>query len=268
MPVVRETHFYYTVQPGDTVNSIAARFGSTVAAIQSANALYPPFTDPFLIFPGWTLLVPVPAEQPFRTIYIVAPGDNLYRIGQRFSAHPDLIAGVNRRVQNPNLIYIGQPLWVPGFVYQVETGDSLTKIANQFGLSVNSILYANEGRPGFSRDLLYAGYRLSLPQPASINIALIRPLPGEIFSSGGAVEGFARVFEANVLVQVQDDNGVIVSNERFTTALEGAPAYGYFRITVPFDRTPTTETGWVWVYARSANDGRIIDLVRVKVRFR
>ncbi len=266
MPTVKETHFYYTVQPGDTVHSIAARFGSTTAAVQSANALFPPFTDPFLIFPGWTLLIPVPAEKPFRTIYIVAPGDNLYRISQRFSAHPDLLAGVNRGIQNPNLIFLGQPLWVPAFVYQVEPGDSLNRIANQFGLSLNSILYANEGRPGFSRDLLYSGYRLALPLPSSRNISVIRPLPGDLFRSGGAIEGFARVFEANVLVQVQDDNGGVVSNERFTTALEGAPAYGYFRITVPFDRTPTTQSGWIWVYARSANDGRIIDLVRIRVR--
>lgn len=267
MPTVRETHVDYTVQPGDTLYSIALKFGSTVAAIQSVNALYPPITDPFLIYPGWTLLVPVPREQPFRTIYITAPGDTLYHITYRFSAHPDLLMGVNRQIQNPNLLFIGQPLWVPGIVYQTESGDTLTNIANKFEIPLNSILYANEGRPGFSRNLLYAGYRLTIPLPSSRNIVVIRPLPGDIIRSGEQIEGFARVFEANVLMQIWDDNGVIISNERFTTALEGAPAYGYFRRIVPFDRTPTTDSGKLWVYARSANDGSIIDLVQVNVNF-
>ncbi|RXT04568.1 LysM peptidoglycan-binding domain-containing protein [Ammoniphilus sp. CFH 90114] len=267
MPIVKETHVYYTVQPGDTLYSIAARLGSTVASIQSVNVLYPPFTDPYLIYPGWKLLVPVPGEQPVRTIYITAPGDTLYRIAQRFSAHPDLLLGMNPQIQNPNLIFAGQSLWVPGFVYQVESGDTLANIAGKFGIPLNQLLYANEGRPGFSLDLLYAGYSLILPLPSSRNIVVIRPLPEEILRSGESIEGLARVFEANVLMQVEDDSGVIVSNERFTTASAGAPAYGYFSRSIPFDRTPSVESGKLWVYARSANDGSIIDLVQVKVRF-
>ncbi|MEW9668398.1 LysM peptidoglycan-binding domain-containing protein [Ammoniphilus sp. 3BR4] len=267
MPVIKETHVVYAIQPGDTLFSIGARFGSSVEEIEKANFLYPPITDPHLIYPGWTLLIPVPKELPFRTVYITAPGDALYRIAHRFSAHPDLLVGVNRQIQDPGLIYIGQPLWVPAFVYEVKAGDTLASIAQAFQLPLSSLLYANEGRPGFSRDLLYAGYRLLLPLPSSRNIVVIRPLPGDVILSGDRVEGFARVFEANVLMQTQDDNGVIVSNERYTTALEGAPAYGYFAGTVPFDRTPTSREGRLWVYHRSANDGRILDLVQVKVLF-
>ncbi len=247
--------------------TIASRFGSTVTDIQRVNHLAPPIIDPNLIYPGLTLLVPVPAERPYRTIYIVAPGDTLYRIGLRFSAHPDLLAGVNRRIQNPNLIFAGQPLWAPAFVYEVEPGDTLSRISRRFQVPINNIINANDGRPGFSLDLIYAGYRLLLPLPSSINIVVIRPLPGDVIRSGVRVEGFARVFEANVLMQIRDDNDVVVSNERFTTALEGAPAYGYFAATLPFDRTPTSPGGEIWVYARSAEDGRIIDLVQVRVTF-
>lgn len=267
MAVLKQTHVVYTVQPGDTVYAISSRFGSSAAEIQKANVLHPPFTDPYLIYPGWKLLVPVPAEMPFRIIYITAPGDTLFRIGQQFSASVDLIVGVNRRIQNPNLLYIGQPMWVPAFVYEVEPGDSLVRISNHLQVPVNDILYANEGRPGFSLDLLYAGFRLLIPLPSSRDIVVIRPLPGDLIESGIRVEGFARVFEASVLLQIRDDNGVIVSNERFTTALEGAPAYGYFTETIPFDRTPTSPGGELWVYARSANDGSIIHLVRVRVYF-
>ncbi|MEB1808280.1 MAG: LysM peptidoglycan-binding domain-containing protein [Bacillaceae bacterium] len=266
MPIVRQTHVVYTVQPGDTLYSIAARFGSTILGIQRANQLIPPITDPGLIFHGWTLIIPVLAERPFRTIYITAPTDSLFRIGQRFSAHTDLIAGVNQ-LQDPNLIFVGQPLWAPAFVYEIEMGDTLFSISRRFQIPMANIIAANDGRPGFSLDLIYAGFLLLLPLPSTRNIVVIRPLPGDSIRGGDRIEGFARVFEANVLMQIQDDNGVVVSQERFTTALEGPPAYGYFFETVVFDRTPTTTGGQLWVYSRSAVDGSIIDLVQIRVGF-
>lgn len=264
MAVVHETHIVYTVQPGDTINSIAARFGSTAGAIQRANAIYPPITDPGLIYPGWTLAVPTPGIQPYRTIHIVAPGDSVYTIAQRYAAHQDLIAGVNM-LPDPNVIHSGLPVWVPAIVYEVVPGDSLWRIARHFRIPLNQILYANEGRPGFSVDLLYPGFRLLIPLPSSRNIVVIRPYPGELLRSGVRVEGFARVFEANVLMQIRDDRDRVVSRERYTTSSAGAPTYGYFSTTLPFDQLPSTGSGELWVYARSAKDGSIIDLVQVPV---
>ncbi len=266
MSVVRETHIFYTVQPGDTLFSIAQRYGSTVEQIERANILFPPFTDPGLIFPGWSLLIPVPAEQPYRTIYIVASGDTVFRIAQRFNTVVDLIAGINR-LPDPNLIGVGQPLWTPGFVYEIQEGDTLTSISRRFQTPISAIIAANDGRPGFSLDLILPGFRLQMPLPSSRDIVVIRPLPGDTVGSGVRVEGFARTFEANVLFQIRDDNNVIVSAERFTTALEGAPAYGYFSTTLPFDQEPTSPSGEIWVYARSPKDGRIIQLVQVRVDF-
>jgi LysM repeat protein len=44
----------YTVRPGDTLSSIAARFGTTVKALQKLNGI----TDPSLIHPGQVLRIP------------------------------------------------------------------------------------------------------------------------------------------------------------------------------------------------------------------
>ena len=48
----------------------------------------------------------------------------------------------------------------------------------------------------------------------------------------------------------------------------GAPEYGgsLFR-TLPFDRTPTSSTGELWVYTKKHKDGSIQDLVKTKVFF-
>lgn len=85
--------------------------------------------------------------------------------------------------------------------------------------------------------------------------------------NGQRTEGQARAFEANVLHQLRDTNGAIVSNERFTTADEEAPEYENFTSTLPFNKTPTSNTGELWVYTRSAKDGSIQDLVKTKVYF-
>lgn len=44
---------YYTIQPGDTLSGIAARFGTTVGALQRLNGI----TDPNLIYAGSTIRI-------------------------------------------------------------------------------------------------------------------------------------------------------------------------------------------------------------------
>jgi len=234
MTFIRDTHLLYTVQPGDTLFSIANRFGSTMERIEQANFLYPPVTDRYLIYPGWKLLVPVGVDQTDKVYYVT----------------PD-----------------GQSLWLPAFVYEIERGDTLYSISQKMNIAIESILYLNQARPGFSRDVLFIGFTLLIPLAASRNIIVTSPLPSESIRHGERVEGFARVFEGNVLIEVQDDQGVIVSHERFTTAVDGGPNVGYFSTSIPFDQQPTTKGGFVRVYSRSAEDGSIIDLVQVRVQF-
>jgi len=52
--------FYYTVIPEDTLEDIAARFGTTVEAIAALNGIDP--DDPLI--PGTVLAIPVPPVEP------------------------------------------------------------------------------------------------------------------------------------------------------------------------------------------------------------
>ncbi|MCA1053976.1 LysM peptidoglycan-binding domain-containing protein [Rossellomorea aquimaris] len=265
MPTIQSKGLIYTVKPGNTLYGIAAQFGSTITAIERANHLYPPVTDRGLIFPGDVLVVPTSASNPLMN-YIVTSGDTLSAIAQTFDTHVDLLAGVNS-IPNPDLILVDQQLLVPAFSYKIVTGDSLYSISRRFGVSVSDIEDANTGRPGFQRDVIWPDFHLIVPIPTSRNIFVTKPLPGNVINSGQSVQGFARVFEAVVNYQLRDQNGVIVTSERYAMTDEGAPAYGFFNAPLSFNRPPTTASGELWVYSRSAKDGSIQDLVKIKVYF-
>ena len=265
VPIIFRKNYIYTVHQGDTLYSIAQRYKSSVEEIVRVNYLFPPVTDPGLIFPGDVLVVPNLLKTG-KVSYIVKPGDSINRIAFRFSTFTDLVSGINN-VENPNFIYPTQQLNVSAFIYEIQMGDTLSAISRRFGIPLVSILRANQGRPGFQEDVIWSGFHLILPLPTSRNIVVWTPLPGTRVGTGQRIEGQARAFEANVLHQLRDANNVIVSNERFTTADIGAPAYGNFISTIPFDRNPSSNTGELWVYTRSANDGSIQDLVRTTVYF-
>lgn len=268
MPVMKGTYIIYTVRPGDTLYGIARRFGSEVQLIEQTNALYPPITDPGLIYPGQVLVIPETGiGQLERISYIVKPGDNLYTIGLRFSATPDLLVGLNPQITDMNLIYAGIPLEVPAFIYSVEQGESLYKISQKLGVTMNEIIQANADRPGFSPDVLYPNYELIVPLPSSRNILVRVPVPSTVITPGQALEGVARAFEATIYYQLFDENGTSVITEKFLTASIGAPQFGTFSTALQFDAQPTTSRGELWVYERSAVDGRMVDLVQVKVGF-
>ena len=102
----------YTVQPGDTLSGIAAKYGTTWQAIQSLNGL----ANPNLIFPGQVLKVkgaasapaPKPAASAART-YTVKSGDILSGIAAKYGTTYQHLAQING-IADPNLIYPGQVL--------------------------------------------------------------------------------------------------------------------------------------------------------------
>lgn len=267
LPIAPGTHVMVTVVPGDSLYAIANRYGSSVEAIVEANALRPPITESDLIYPGQQILVRIPGmSQASTLLHQVAAGDTLYYIAERYSSSVDLLAALNQ-LQRPDILSVAQLISIPAFIYEVEQGDSLFRIARRFGLSLNELIRANRNRPALSGDLIYAGFRLVIPLPSSTNILVVTPFPGSRIRTGQLLSGYARAFEANVLYQIQDANGQVITAEQVMTASIGAPSYGFFSTPITIQRSPTTPSGTILVYTRSARDGSIQDLVQVPVIF-
>jgi len=125
----------YIVRPGDTLSAIAARHGTTVAALAEANHI----TDPNLIRIGQLLTIPdtaaglpgYTAGTPDVEQYTVQPGDGLAAVARRFGMDPTALARANGiGVHTP--LRRGGVLQVPGRLGRVNA--LLTRVARQQGV--------------------------------------------------------------------------------------------------------------------------------------
>lgn len=166
----------YTVRSGDTLWAIAQRYGSTVSDIASLNGI----ADPSLIFPGQILQIPQsggsnsgggtgqnPGGDPggnTSATYTVKNGDTLSWIAFHFGTTVQEIAALNN-IADPNLIYPGQVLILPGQVsavtYYVKAGDTLSAIALRFNTTTATLAYVNHIQ---NPNLIYIGQMLVIPQ--------------------------------------------------------------------------------------------------------
>lgn len=102
----------YVVQRGDTLYSIARRFGTTYQVLAAVNHL----RNPRLIYVGQRLIIPgsgVPGPPPpSHRVHVVRRGETLWSIALRYGTTPWAIAVANG-LRNPSLIYPGQRLIIP-----------------------------------------------------------------------------------------------------------------------------------------------------------
>ena len=94
----------YTVQPGDTLLSIARRFQTSPARLALLNGL----SNPGYLFPGQVLKLsasPVPDNAPgFRGSYIAQEGDTLLSIARHFNTDASKVARDNEVLDQRDLI--------------------------------------------------------------------------------------------------------------------------------------------------------------------
>lgn len=163
---------FYTVQKGDSLYSIATKFGTSVDAIKRANNL-----GTNMLSIGQKLLIPeitedepsIPPTSSTGSVYTVKNGDTLYSIAGRYGITVDSLKTANNLTSNN--LKIGQKLTIPSSTtdptgsttYTVKSGDTLYGIASKYGVSVEDIKRLN----GLSNNLLQIGQKLTIPSGSS-----------------------------------------------------------------------------------------------------
>ena len=94
----------YTVQSGDTLSGIAAKFGTTYQSLASINGI----ADPNTIYSGQVLKIDGNANNE-ATYHTVASGEYLGLIANKYGVTVSQICSLNN-ISNPDVIYVGQNL--------------------------------------------------------------------------------------------------------------------------------------------------------------
>ena len=150
---------YYRVTSGDTLWSIARRFGVTVSQIKEVNNLK---NNTLTI--GELLYIPTKeTESVTKDVYTVKNGDTLYSIARKYNLTVDELKELNKLTSNT--LSIGQKLIVSKELpetevnYTVVSGDTLYGIANKFKVSVDNLKLINN----LKNNILSIGQVLKIP---------------------------------------------------------------------------------------------------------
>ena len=162
IPSLPESGNYYVVQSGDSLWKIANKYGITVDELKSLNGL----TSNNLSV-GQILEVPGGSSSG---TYTVKAGDSLWKIANQYGLTVAELKNLNG-LTSDNLS-IGQILKISNSsssnnsnTYTVKAGDSLWKIANQYGLTVAELKNLN----GLTSDNLSIGQILKISNSSSSN---------------------------------------------------------------------------------------------------
>jgi LysM repeat protein len=186
----------HVVQRGETLSGIAARYGTTVQAIMSANGL----SNPNFVWVGQRLAIPGGGGGGYSggggAVHVVQRGETLYSIARRYGTTTAALVSANG-LRNPNHIYAGQRLTIPGAsgssrgggaapasgavagVHVVQRGETLAGIARRYGTTAAALASANGLR---NPNLIYVGQRLRITGGGSAS-------SGSSGTSTGAVGG-------------------------------------------------------------------------------
>lgn len=171
-PEERVRIVYHRVRPGDTLGGIASKYNVPVATLKSTNKI-----RGTLIHPGQELLIAASPASGARfaaeraaaepeAIRVASPGkhkvrrgDTLWSIARAHGVSLDRLASTNGLKRNGTLS-VGQTLKIPGtatlastnpqtvtptsITYMVRTGDTLSRIATKFRVSMSDLLGWND----------------------------------------------------------------------------------------------------------------------------
>ena len=151
----------YIVKKGDSLYSIATKFDISIESLKTTNNL-----TGNLLQVGQKLIIPTTKEiaPSDYEIYTVKKNDNLWDIATLYGVSVSDLINLNNL--GTTMLQIGQQLLIPkkettlDNIYIVKSGDSLWKIADQYGITIDDLKKANN----LISDILYTGQELIIPQ--------------------------------------------------------------------------------------------------------
>ncbi len=209
---VAESSGTHRVHRGETLSTIARKYGVSVRALQRANGLrsanhirvgqrlkVPGYNPPApAAEPAASQVASVPEPAPAEGVYRVKRGDTLASIARKFGVSARDLATVNR-IQNANQIHPGQVIELPGGsrtakvgdrshagTYSVRRGDTLDSIARKFDVAVSELTALNGIR---NKNRIKIGQSLYIPGPPE-------PEPAPAAPAAPAAEAAASVANA------------------------------------------------------------------------
>ncbi len=192
----------YTVEAGDTLSSVAVKFGVEMETVRQLNRLFDDalYVGQILQMPyseGITAEgLPTATPEPYR--YVVVEGDTLGTIAENFGVNTVAIMEVNE-MSDPNSLFVGQALIIPGqtapvaaapqadtvigseiagatatpasVVHIVQPGDTLYGIAEVYNVEAPAIMSVNNIANG---NQLRVGQQLRIPGISARDAAAAR----------------------------------------------------------------------------------------------
>jgi LysM repeat protein len=161
--------FAYTIKAGDTFYALAKRYGTTAAAIITAN----PGANPNALKIGQQVCIPrqsVYPPCPSGNYYTIRQGDTLFAIARRFNISLVDLTAANPGI-NPIKLMVGQVICIPvamppvtcpagSTAYTVKAGDTFYSIAKKYNITVAALMNAN---PSVDPNSLLIGQIICIP---------------------------------------------------------------------------------------------------------
>lgn len=131
----------YMVKEGDSIDSIANNYGTTVGILKQINGIF----NDYGIMPGTQIVVPVVKKQPYQ-YYTVKKGDNMYEIAKENDIDYSLLLQLNG-LDEGDYIYPNQTIMLPKkglSIYMTMNDDTLDYVLKKLGITVDELLKENE----------------------------------------------------------------------------------------------------------------------------
>lgn len=115
----------------ETLNDIAAKFNTTIEALEKLNGIQS-------VIPGSYIIIPNTESSDY-TIYIVKQGDNLYAIARTYQVDYPTLLKINGLDEN-DYIYPDQKIMIPNSkIYVTNEQEKISDILNKWNIKLDDI---------------------------------------------------------------------------------------------------------------------------------